>query len=174
MTDFYSKLLARVNESGCFAPHNHIYVTELRDDHSASGVLEIQPSSLNPLGIVHGGALVTLADTVAGTAAYTTGKTCVTLDCSMQYLSPGTGTRIHCTAVPKKLGRTVLVYDVSLTDDSGRPVASGTYTFFAVEPHAPGHGPPEGRSRRLCARRRLLCQPRPAPLRVRGVFLPGH
>lgn len=145
MTDFYSKLLARVNESGCFAPHNHIYVTELRDDHSASGVLEIQPSSLNPLGIVHGGALVTLADTVAGTAAYTTGKTCVTLDCSMQYLSPGTGTRIHCTAVPKKLGRTVLVYDVSLTDDSGRPVASGTYTFFTVEPHAPGDVPPEGR-----------------------------
>ena len=77
--------------------------------------------------------------------AYTTGKTCVTLDCSMQYLSPGTGTRIHCTAVPKKLGRTVLVYDVSLTDDSGRPVASGTYTFFAVEPHAAGDVPPEGR-----------------------------
>ena len=108
-------------------------------------MLEIQPSSLNPLGIVHGGALVTLADTVAGTAAYTTGKTCVTLDCSMQYLSPGTGTRIHCTAVPKKLGRTVLVYNVSLTDDSSRPVASGTYTFFAVEPHAPGDVPPEGR-----------------------------
>ena len=134
MTDFYSKLLARVNESGCFAPHNHIYVTELRDDHSASGVLEIQPSSLNPLGIVHGGALVTLADTVAGTAAYTTGKTCVTLDCSMQYLAPASGARITCTATPRKLGKTVLVYEAVLTDDTGRTVATGVYTFFAKGP----------------------------------------
>ena len=133
MTDFYSKLLARVNESGCFAPHNHIYVTELRDDHSASGVLETQPSSLNPLGIVHGGALATLADTVAGTAAYTTGKTCVTLDCSMQYLAPGTGSQIHCLATPKKLGKTILVYDAVQTNDQGQTVATGTYTFFAKE-----------------------------------------
>lgn len=137
MTDFYSKLLARVNESGCFAPHNHIYVTELRDDHSASGVLEIQPSSLNPLGIVHGGALVTLADTVAGTAAYTTGKTCVTLDCSMQYLAPAMGKRIFCKAIPRKLGRTILVYDTELTDDAGKLVAIGTYTFFAKEKFDP-------------------------------------
>lgn len=137
MTDFYSKLLERVNQRGCFAPANHMFVTELREDHSASGVLEIQPSSLNPLGIVHGGALVTLADTVAGTAAYTTGQSCVTLDCSMQFLAPAKGTRISCTAAPKKLGRTVLVYDVSLTDDTGRLVATGTYTFFATGPADP-------------------------------------
>ena len=82
--DSYSKLLELVNTSGCFAPANHMYVTELRPDHSAVGVLEVQPSSLNPMGIVHGGALVTLADTVCGTAAFTTGHMCVTLDCSMQ------------------------------------------------------------------------------------------
>ena len=134
MTDFYSKLLARVNESGCFAPHNHIYVTELRDDHSASGVLEIQPSSLNPLGIVHGGALVTLADTHEPAFLLLYARTCVTLDCSMQYLAPAKGARIFCTATPKKLGRTVQVYDAALTDETGRLVASGTYTFFAVGP----------------------------------------
>ena len=81
--DSYSKLLELVNTSGCFAPANHMYVTELRPDHSAVGVLEVQPSSLNPMGIVHGGALVTLADTVCGTAAFTTGHMCVTLDCSI-------------------------------------------------------------------------------------------
>ena len=95
--DSYSKLLELVNTSGCFAPANHMYVTELRPDHSAVGVLEVQPSSLNPMGIVHGGALVTLADTVCGTAAFTTGHMCVTLDCSMQYLAPASGARITCT-----------------------------------------------------------------------------
>ena len=101
--DSYSKLLELVNTSGCFAPANHMYVTELRPDHSAVGVLEVQPSSLNPMGIVHGGALVTLADTVCGTAAFTTGHMCVTLDCSMQYLAPASGARITCTATPRKL-----------------------------------------------------------------------
>ena len=121
--DSYSKLLELVNTSGCFAPANHMYVTELRPDHSAVGVLEVQPSSLNPMGIVHGGALVTLADTV-----------CVTLDCSMQYLAPASGARITCTATPRKLGKTVLVYEAVLTDDTGRTVATGVYTFFAKGP----------------------------------------
>ena len=116
--DSYSKLLELVNTSGCFAPANHMYVTELRPDHSAVGVLEVQPSSLNPMGIVHGGALVTLADTVCGTAAFTTGHMCVTLDCS----------------TPRKLGKTVLVYEAVLTDDTGRTVATGVYTFFAKGP----------------------------------------
>ena len=115
--DSYSKLLELVNTSGCFAPANHMYVTELRPDHSAVGVLEVQPSSLNPIGIVHGGALVTLADTVCGTAAFTTGHMCVTLDCSMQYLAPASGARITV-----------------LTDDTGRTVATGVYTFFAKGP----------------------------------------
>ena len=119
--DSYSKLLELVNTSGCFAPANHMYVTELRPDHSA-------------VGVVHGGALVTLADTVCGTAAFTTGHMCVTLDCSMQYLAPASGARITCTATPRKLGKTVLVYEAVLTDDTGRTVATGVYTFFAKGP----------------------------------------
>ncbi|WP_368243718.1 PaaI family thioesterase, partial [Flavonifractor plautii] len=79
-------------------------------------------------------ALVTLADTVCGTAAFTTGHMCVTLDCSMQYLAPASGARITCTATPRKLGKTVLVYEAVLTDDTGRTVATGVYTFFAKGP----------------------------------------
>ena len=82
----------------------------------------------------YGGALVTLADTVCGTAAFTTGHMCVTLDCSMQYLAPASGARITCTATPRKLGKTVLVYEAVLTDDTGRTVATGVYTFFAKGP----------------------------------------
>lgn len=138
MTDFYSKLLEQINHNACFAPANHMYVTEVGEDHSGAGVLEVQdPSSLNPLGMVHGGALVALADTVCGTAAFTCGSTCVTLDCSMQYLAPAMGKRIFCKAVPRKLGRTILVYDTELTDEAGKLVATGTYTFFAKEKFDP-------------------------------------
>ena len=58
----------------------------------------------------------------------------VTLDCSMQYLAPASGAHITCTATPRKLGKTVLVYEAVLTDDTGRTVATGVYTFFAKGP----------------------------------------
>ena len=124
--------LARTNSPAYFSGHNHIRVTRV-EGAEAEGVLDIQPESLNPAGIVHGGALVTLADTVAGVAAWAGGRVCVTLDSSMQYLSPGRGKQITCTATPKKQGRTILVYDAALTDETGKLVAIGTYTFFVTQ-----------------------------------------
>ena len=131
--DFYSKLLERVNQAGTFSTNSRICVTRI-EHGCAEGVLHADESSLNPNGIVHGVCLVTLADTVCGTAAFTTGHMCVTLDCSMQYLAPASGARITCTATPRKLGKTVLVYEAVLTDDTGRTVATGVYTFFAKGP----------------------------------------
>ena len=128
----FSDIQRVVNGEGHFAPYNHITVTRI-ENREAEGTLEIRSESLNPMGIVHGGALVALADTVCGVAAWSSGRVCVTLDCSMQYLAPGTGKTITCVATPKKLGRTILVYDAALTDDTGRLVATGTYTFFAKE-----------------------------------------
>jgi len=128
----FSDIQRVVNGEGHFAPYNHITVTRI-EGREAEGTLEVRPESLNPMGIVHGGALVALADTIAGCAAFTCGKVCVTLDCSMQYLAPGTGNYIHCLATPKKLGKTILVYDAVLTNDQGQTVATGTYTFFAKE-----------------------------------------
>lgn len=127
--DSYSELLSRVNGKDPFSSANHIRVTKIQAGQ-AEGVLEVGPDSLNPLGIVHGGALVTLADTVAGTAVVSLGLACVTLDCTMHYLSPGTGKCITCLATPKKTGKTILVYDTLLTDEQGATVATGTYTFF--------------------------------------------
>lgn len=128
--DSYSKLLERVNHPSHFAPLTGVTVTRVWD-RKAEGRLEVTPNVLNPMGIVHGGAMATLADTVAGCAAFTCGRECVTLDCAMQYLAPGTGSCLHCVATPKKLGKTILVYDTVITNDQGQPVATGTYTFFA-------------------------------------------
>ena len=115
-----------------FDKYNGISIVAVGDGW-AEGELEVSRHSLNPHGIVHGGALVALADTVAGCAAFTSGQICVTLDCSMQYLAPGTGSYIHCLATPKKLGKTILVYDAVLTNDQGQTVATGTYTFVVTE-----------------------------------------
>ena len=119
---------ARVHDP--FSLYNHIRITELYEDGTAVGELTVHPESLNPYGIVHGGCLATLADTVAGTAVLAGGYKCVTLSYSFNFLRPATGARIHCTATPQKVGSSVSVMDVTLTNDQGKVVATGNFTFF--------------------------------------------
>ena len=54
-----------VNQPHQFSYENGIYVTKVEPGR-AEGVLEVGPDSINPHGMVHGGALATLADTVGG------------------------------------------------------------------------------------------------------------
>ena len=125
-----AELLARVNEPGLFNTHNGITILSARSDGTADGVLNATQTSVNPHGTVHGGCLYTLADTVAGTAvAAAVGKPCVTANSSMEFLRPATGTKVFCSARPKKLGRFLNVMQVELTGESGKTVATGTFTF---------------------------------------------
>lgn len=133
----YSGMLRKLNSSPYFGPKSGIKVTAVHDDYSAEGELEVCTETKNPMGVAHGGALFTLADTVAGVAAFVTGRNCVTLDSSMQFLGAARDGKVFCVAKPKKIGRTIMVYDVSITDEGGRLVAAGVFTFYATGEHKP-------------------------------------
>ena len=82
---------------------------------------------------VHGGALAALADTVGGAATFAAYRRgCVTVNYSMNFLRPawGSNRKIRCRAQAVKLGRTLSVFGMSLTDDEGMEVASGNFTFY--------------------------------------------
>ena len=122
-----------VNTPHQFSYENGVTVTHVEPGR-AEGVLEVGPNSINPHGNVHGGALSTLADTVGGCCACSKGGVCVTASSSMEFLRPANGSMITCVATPKKMGRTLTVVQTDLFNDSGKLVATGTYTFFMVEP----------------------------------------
>ena len=122
-----------VNTPHQFSYENGVTVTHVEPGR-AEGVLEIGPNSVNPHGNVHGGALATLADPVGGCCACSKGGICVTASSSMEFLRPANGSMITCVATPKKMGRTLTVVQTDLFNDSGKLVATGTYTFFMVEP----------------------------------------
>ncbi len=131
---FFNALLLRINQPELFSARNGIIVTEVRKDF-ASGELTVAPSSLNPRHIVHGGCLSTLMDTVAGIAACSTGRSCVTLNCTMNYIRAiSTSKKAYCRAECVKTGRTICVVDCSVTDDDGKLITTGTYTYFLKEP----------------------------------------
>lgn len=123
------QLKAMVNGPHQFSAYNHIFLEKARDG-KAEGRLFVTENSLNPHGLVHGGALVTLADTVAGTCACSKyGNTCVTTNSTMEYLRPGSAPWVRCVAAATKIGRTLSVVRVELTDSQDKLVATGTYTF---------------------------------------------
>ena len=118
-----------VNTPHQFSFENGVRVTDVTPGR-AVGELIIGPNSINPHGNVHGGALTTLADTVAGCCACSKGGQCVTASSTMEFLRPAWGGRIYCEATPKKLGRKLSVIQVTLTDEQEKVVATGTFTFF--------------------------------------------
>ncbi|MCD7948438.1 MAG: PaaI family thioesterase [Oscillospiraceae bacterium] len=134
--DFYSKIIERLNQNNPYSMHSNIFVTRVEHDY-AEGELEVVPESLNPMGVVHGGCLSTLADTVGGAAVISRGRRCVTLTATLNYLRPGSGKKLTCKASVRKSGSTIAVCDLSVTDDVGREVASGCYTYYMKEPLLP-------------------------------------
>ena len=125
-------IIRAVNTPHQFSYENGILLTDVEPGY-ARGELTVGPNSINPHGNVHGGALATLADTVGGCCACSKGGSCVTANCTLEFLRPATGPRIICEATPKKMGRTLSVIQVVLTNDQNVVVATGTYTFFMAQ-----------------------------------------
>ena len=125
-----SEFLQRANRPDLFNSHNNITVTSVGGG-TAKGMLEVSENSMNPHGSVHGGCLYTLADTVAGSAVvFGSGRPCVTVSGTLEFLLPGSGPKITCSASPKKVGRTLWVMQVELCDQRERLVATGTFIFM--------------------------------------------
>ena len=124
-------IVRTVNTPHHFSYENGVLVTDVTPGR-AVGELTVGPNSINPHGNVHGGALTTLADTVAGCCACSKGGSCVTAGCTLEYLRPANGSKIFCEATPKKLGRSLSVVQVTMTNDQNKVVATGTFTFFML------------------------------------------
>ena len=119
----------RINVPSHFAYASGITINRIAED-SAEGVLHIKENSLNPLGIVHGGALMTLADTVSGCLVWGYHGNCVTTNSSIEFLRAGTGDKIRCIATPVKMGRTLCVVRSDLYNNFDKLVATTTMTFY--------------------------------------------
>ena len=94
-------------------------------------------SAYNPIGIVHGGLVCTLADTVAACAVHTTlgaGIGYTSIDLNVSYLRPVTresGT-LTATGTVTKAGRRVAYSAAEIVDVSGKLVATATSSCLVM------------------------------------------
>jgi 1,4-dihydroxy-2-naphthoyl-CoA hydrolase len=80
-------------------------------------------------GVMHGGALMSLADSAGALVAFLglpDGATTATITSTTQLLRPVTGGTVRAVAVPLHRGRTTVTAQTSLYDGDGRLVAQTT------------------------------------------------
>lgn len=82
-------------------------------------------------GILHGGALMSLADTIGALCAFFNlpkGTTTATTQSSTNLVRAARGGTVHASAVPVHVGRTSIVVRTELRDDGGKLLAVTTQT----------------------------------------------
>ena len=129
-------LLERTRERlarNAFMHHNHMELESVRQDRAVFR-LDIRPESMNPFGMVHGGALYTMADNAAGVAVHTDGRFYVTQTSSLHFLrNQGAGT-VRAEGRVRHRGKSTCLAEVDITGEDGALLATGEFTFFCVDP----------------------------------------
>jgi len=101
--------------------------------------MPVDQRTRQPFGILHGGASVALAETVASLGATANVDraefVAVGLEINANHLRAKSDGTITATATPIHLGRTTHVWDVRIADEDGRPVCVSRCTL-AIRPRA--------------------------------------
>jgi acyl-CoA thioesterase len=86
----------------------------------------------NTYGSIHGGALLSFVDAMAGATASMNGYYATTVSANLNFLLPAVNTEyIYCECLKLKTGKHILVFDIRVTDDNGNLLDSGEFSFFA-------------------------------------------
>ena len=85
--------------------------------------LVIEDHHKQPVGLVHGGVLASMAEAMASIGAWLAAgqdKMSSGINNNTSFMRPFTQGTVHALARPRHAGRTTAVWDVEFTDDGGR------------------------------------------------------
>jgi 1,4-dihydroxy-2-naphthoyl-CoA hydrolase len=120
--------LAELLASMPFAVHAGVSINRA-DRDAVVGHLDWAPERCTVGGLLHGGALMTLADSLGAVAAYLhlpEGAGTATVSSSTALLRSAREGRVTGTATVVSAGRRVITVRTDLVDGAGRPVATTT------------------------------------------------
>ncbi|EPP2132126.1 hotdog fold thioesterase [Vibrio sp. PBL-C16] len=116
--------------------HLQIKYTDFTDD-SLTATMPVCSFTHQPLGMLHGGASVVLAETLGSLAANFSvdeGSYCVGLDINANHVRAVRSGHVIGTATPLHLGISTQVWQIDITDERGRLVCTSRLTI-AVKQH---------------------------------------
>lgn len=111
-----------------------IEFTEIGDRHM-SAKMPVDRRTNQPMGIVHGGATATLAETVASAAAnycIEKGKICVGLDLNINHIRAISSGFVTAKATPLHLGKSTQVWEIKIQNEAGQLISAARLTIAVI------------------------------------------
>jgi acyl-CoA thioesterase len=112
---------------------------QITNDGAADGHavyhLDVSPQTLNPHGVLHGGAVYIMVDYSMGGATMSIlppGDRCATIEIKISYLAGVREGRLTAKTEIMKRGRRVVFLESKVTDGAGRLVAAATGSFAVI------------------------------------------
>ena len=104
-------------------------------DDWLKGRMPVDARTHQPFGVLHGGASVALAETLAswaGTCAVGAENICVGMEINANHVRPVSDGWVYGVARPEALGRSTQVWSIRITDEADRLVCISRMTLAVV------------------------------------------
>ena len=125
----------KLRGQGTMVEHIGIEITELGDDF-LRGIMPVDHRTIQPMGLLHGGASAALAETLGSLAANLVvddaKQYCVGLDINANHIRPARGGVVTGTARPLHLGRTTQVWSMEILDEQNKLVCISRLTMAVL------------------------------------------
>jgi len=112
-----------------------IMITEFGDDF-LTATMPVEARTHQPMGILHGGASVVLAETVGSIAANMAvdeAHYCVGLDINANHLRSVRAGLVYATCRPIHIGRSTHVWDIQIKNENDKPVCISRLTMAVLQ-----------------------------------------
>lgn len=113
-----------------------IEFTEVGPDYVCAR-MPVDERTRQPMGLLHGGASVVLAETLGSIAAYCTidaaRQSCVGLDINANHVRGVSEGFVYGKATPLHLGRSTQVWEIRITDGAGKLVCISRLTMAVLD-----------------------------------------
>lgn len=124
-------MMNSIDKQNDFLKHNDIII-EKSDKNCSKVKLYITNKTLNPYGIVHGGLIFALGDTVMGVTCRSTGRDAVTLDANINFIKPGKGSFLLAVSEVVKMGKNTSVLKANIYNDKDELIAIMNSTYYFI------------------------------------------
>ncbi|MCV9386451.1 hotdog fold thioesterase [Reichenbachiella ulvae] len=116
--------------------HIDIQFTEIGDDY-LKGTMPVDKRTHQPLGLLHGGASVALAETLGSVAATMTlnpeEQYCVGLDINANHIKSAREGTVEGTARPLHVGKKTQVWEIKITNEQKELVCVSRITLAVLD-----------------------------------------
>ena len=116
--------------------HLGIVVTEVGDDY-ITGTMPVDHRTIQPMGLLHGGASVTLAETLGSVAGSLTVKVgeeyVVGLEINANHVKSARSGLVTGTARPVHLGGRTQIWEIRITNEAGELVCISRLTLAVIK-----------------------------------------